>query len=224
MRAWAKNAAQSMKVVDKLQSYSDSVSVAQVVYDGIWKTRHAGLSVMLQTFNARTGIPVKFGLKELRLTDPAIFNAPVLYMTGHEAFQLSAEEKAALKKYLENGGFLFGEACCGRKGFDMSFRETIHSLFPDKPLTRIPTNSPLFKEPNNISAVGVTPALMQETGQARTEPILLGVEINGNYGVIYSPLGLSGGWEMSQSPYARGVNDVSAIQMGQNVLMYAVTH
>jgi len=64
-----KNAAQSMQFVDKLQSYSDTVSVAQVVYDGVWKTRHAGLSVMLQTFNARTGIPVKFGLKELRLTD-----------------------------------------------------------------------------------------------------------------------------------------------------------
>src|SRR5712672_3412864 len=53
MRAWAKNAAQSMQFVDKLQSYSDTVSVAQVMYDGVWKTRHAGLSVMLQTFNAR---------------------------------------------------------------------------------------------------------------------------------------------------------------------------
>ena len=61
MRAWAKNAAQSMKFVDKLESYSDTVSLAQVVYDGVWKTRHSGLSVMLQTFNARTGIPVKFG-------------------------------------------------------------------------------------------------------------------------------------------------------------------
>ena len=29
---------------------------------------------------------------------------------------------------------------------------------------------------------------------------------------------------MSQSPYARGINDVSAIQIGQNVLMYSVTH
>ena len=65
---------------------------------------------------------------------------------------------------------------------------------------------------------------MQETGQARSEPVLLGIDINGNYGVIYSPLGLSGGWEMSQSPYARGINDVSAIQLGQNVMMYSVTH
>ncbi|MEO6787539.1 MAG: DUF4159 domain-containing protein [Chthoniobacteraceae bacterium] len=224
MRAWAKNAAQSMKFVDKHESYSDTVSLAQVVYDGVWKTRHAGLSVMLQTFNARTGIPVKFGLKELRLTDPAIFNAPVIYMTGHEQFQLSKEEKAALKRYLENGGMLFGEACCGRKGFDESFREMIHSVLPDKPLARIPVTAGIFKEPNNITAVGVTPALMQESGQARTEPLLLGIEINGNYGVIYSPFGLAGGWEMSQSPYARGINDVSAIQLGQNILMYSVTH
>lgn len=224
MRAWAKNAAQAMQFVDKLKSYSDTVSMAQVMYDGVWKTRHAGLSVMLQTFNARTGIPVKFALKELRLTDPAIFNSPVIYMTGHEAFELSASEKAALKKFLENGGFLFAEACCGRKGFDLSFREMMRSLMPDKPLTRIPTTSGLFKEPNNITAVGATPALMQETGQARTEPVLLGIEINANFSVIYSPLGLSGGWEMSQSPYARGINDVSAIQVGQNVLMHSLTH
>lgn len=224
MRAWAKNAAQSMQFVDKLQSYTDTVSVAQVRYDGVWKTRHAGLSVMLQTFNARTGIPVKFALKELKLTDPAIFNSPVIYMTGHEAFQLSVDEKAALKKYLENGGFLFGEACCGRKGFDLSFREMIRSVLPDKPLAQIPVTAGIFKEPNNIAAVGVTPALMQEFTQARTEPVLMGIEIKGNYGVIYSPFGLAGGWEMSQSPYARGLNDVSAIQMGQNVMMYSVTH
>ncbi len=224
LRAWAKSAAQSMTFVDKLKSYSDTVSVAQVKYDGIWKTRHAGLSVMLQTFNARTGIPVKFGLKELRLTDPEIFNCPVLFITGHEAFQLSAAEKAGLKKYLENGGMLFGEACCGRKGFDMSFREMIHSVLPDNPLTRIPETATIFQEPNKLSAVGVTPALMQQSGQARIAPELLGIQINGNYGVIYSSLALQGGWEMSQSPFAMGLNDVSSIQLGQNVMMYSVTH
>jgi len=224
MRAWSKNAAQSMRFVDKLKSYSDTVSVAQVSYDGIWKTRHAGLAVMLQTFNARTGIPVKFALKELRLTDPAIFNSPVIYMTGHESFELKLEEKIMLKKFLENGGFLFGEACCGRKGFDKSFRDMIRSVLPDKPLERIPLTAPLFKEPNTITAVGVTPTLMQESGQARAEPTLFGIQLNGNLGVIYSPYGLSGGWEMSQSPYARGINDVSATQIGQNVMLYTVTH
>ena len=224
MRAWAKNAAQAMQFKDNLKSYSDTVSLAQVVYDGVWKTRHKGLSVMLQTFNDRTGIPVKFGLKELRLTDPGIFNTPVLYMSGHEHFELSTEEKTSLEEYLENGGLLFAESCCGRKGFDASFRQVISSLFPGKKLDRIPVSSPLFKEPNDISSIGVTAGLMQETGQAQAEPTLLGLEMAGHYGVIYSPFGLAGGWEMSQSPYARGVNDVGALQLGQNILMYSLTN
>ena len=224
MRAWAKNAAQAMQFQDKLKSYSDTISLAQVVYDGVWKTRHKGLSVLLQTFNDRTGIPVKFGLKELRLTDKSIFDSPVLYMSGHEHFELSSEEKAALKEYLENGGLLFAESCCGRKGFDASFRQLISSLFPGKKLDRIPTSSPLFKQPNDISSIGVTAGLMQETGQAQTEPTLLGLDLYGHYGVIYSPFGLAGGWEMSQSPYARGVNDVGALQLGQNILMHSLTN
>jgi hypothetical protein len=53
-------------------------------------------------------------------------------------------------------------------------------VLPDKPLERIPTSAQLFKEPNIITAVGVTPTLMQESGQARAEPTLFGIQINGN--------------------------------------------
>ncbi len=223
MRAWAKNAAHAMKFVDKNASATDTVGLAQVVYDGVWKTRHAGLSVLLQTFNERTGIPVKFSLNELRLTDPAIFNAPLIYLTGHEAFELKPKEIAALRTYLENGGFLFAEACCGRKGFNASFRKIIRAVLPGHELVKIPADSPIFAEPNKITQVGVTPALMEDLGKAKTEPYLLGIKIDGHYAVIYSPLGLAGGWEMSQSPYARGYNDVGSIQIGQNILMFSVT-
>lgn len=224
MRAWAKNAAQAMKFVDKVESPTDTIAIAQVVYDGVWKTRHSGLSVLLQTFNQRTGIPVKFGWKELRLSDEQIFNAPLIYLTGHENFQLNEAEKTALRSYLENGGFLFAEACCGRKGFDQAFRQMINSVLPGKELAKIPLDSSLFSEPNEVSSIGVTPALMQDLGQARTEPLLYGIDMGGHYGVIYSPLGLAGGWEMAQSPYARGCNNLGSIKLGQNVLMYSVTH
>jgi hypothetical protein len=180
--------------------------------------------VLLQTFNQRTGIPVTFGHQELRLTDPAVFNAPLIYLTGHEYFTLSRQEQAGLRRYLENGGLLFAEACCGRKGFDLGFREALRSVLPGRELARIPIGADLFREPNDVSSVGVTPALMQSGGEAVISPRLLGIEADGHYAVIYSPLGLAGGWEMSQCPYAWGCTDVSAIQLGQNVLMYAITH
>jgi hypothetical protein len=223
MRAWAKSQAQAIKFVDRPDSSSDKVAMVQVVYDGIWKTRHAGLSVILQTFNQKTEVPVKYTIKEARLTDPAIFNAPLLYLTGHEYFTLQKSEAEQLRKYLENGGFLMAEACCGRKGFDLSFRQLMTAVFPSSPLKSIPQDNAVFKNPNDLQRVGVTPMLQQAIGSAVMQPRLEGVEVNGHYAVIYSPFGMAGGWEMSQSPYAKGYDDVGSQRLGQNILMYAVT-
>ena len=223
MRAWAQNAAQSMKFVDKDAGTTDKVTMAQVVYDGVWRTRHAGLSVLLQTFNRKTDIPVKFGLRELRLSDADIFNAPVLYLTGHEYFELNGKEMTMLREYLASGGFLFAEACCGRKGFDLALRKIMKQVFPQHPLQRIDPNGSIFRVPNDIRAVGVTPTFAADVGRNATIPRLEGIDMDGHFAVIYSPLGLAGGWEMSQSPYARGCNAAGSLQIGQNVLMYAVT-
>lgn len=223
MRAWARNAAQAMTFVDRDEVRGGKIAIGQVMYDGVWKTRHAGIAVLMQTFNRRTGIPVTFELQEQRLTDARIYNAPLLYMTGHEQFNLKRDEIESLRRYLENGGLLFAEACCGRKGFDQAFRRTIHTVLPRHPMRRIPTDAVVFQDPNDVRVVGVTPTLMQDLGRASTEPMLEGIELDGHYAVIYSPYGLSGGWELSQSPYARGCNDLSSIKLGQNILMYSVT-
>ena len=222
-RAWAKNAATKMTFVDADATTGDKVNLAQVVYDGEWKTRHAGLSVLLQTFNLKTEVPVKYGLKEMRLSDPKIFDAPLLYITGHEDFRLKKEEAARLRQYLANGGFLFAEACCGRKGFDLAFRQQMQALFPEAPLKPVPEGSPLFNLPNKITRVGVTPALAQQLGSPSTKPELEAIEIDGHYAVIYSRYGLAGGWEMSQSPYAFGYDGPDSVLLGQDVLMYAIT-
>ncbi|MDD2599463.1 MAG: DUF4159 domain-containing protein [Kiritimatiellae bacterium] len=223
MRAWAKSQAHAIKFVDKPESSANKVAMVQIVYDGVWKTRHAGLSVILQTFNMKTDVPVKFAIKELRLTDPEIFNAPLLYLTGHEHFTLKQSEAVQLKKYLENGGFLLAEACCGRKGFDLAFRNIMAALFPGSPMKAIPQDNAIFHMPNNVEKVGVTPVLQQALGMAVTRPKLEGVEVKGHVAVVYSPYGMAGGWEMSQSPYARGYDDVSCQRLGQNILMYSVT-
>jgi len=223
-RAWAKQTANAMKFVDADERTTDKISMVQVVYDGEWKTRHAGLSVLLQSFNSKTDVPVKFGLKEIRLSDPGIFDAPLLYITGHENFRLKKEEQAALREYLLNGGFLFAEACCGRKGFDLAFKTEMRNILPEYNFVKVPLENNLFNLPNKIERVNVTPALAAHLGTPSPYPTLEAIEIEGRYAVVYSPFGLAGGWEMSQNPYAHGLEDASAIQLGQNILMYAVTH
>jgi len=224
MRAWSQNSAQSMQFMNQTTVASDHFMMGQVVYDGVWKTRHAGISVLMQSFNQRTGVPVKFGLRDLRLTDEALFDTPVLYMTGHEAFTVTAEESAALRRYLENGGLLLAESCCGRKGFDLAFRQMMRQVLPGRPLAPLAVDASLFQLPNDVQWMGVTPALMQDLGAAGIPPRLEVVDIDSNYAVIYSPLGMAGGWEMSPSPYARAYNPASAIKLGENLLMYSITH
>jgi len=223
MRAWANNAAQAMTFVDAEESSTDKVSMVQVMYDGEWRTRHSAPSVLLQTFNSKTGIPVKFGLKEMRLSDSRIFSAPLLYLTGHEYFELSAAEIQALRKYLMNGGFLLAEACCGRKGFDLAFRRVISKALPSHRMERVSAGDDLLSFPSDVRMLGVTPTLAADVGQAAIPPMLEGIMVDGHYAVIYSPLALAGGWEMSQSPYAKGYNGVGSLKLGQNVLMYVVT-
>ncbi len=223
-RAWAKNVVHAMQFTDPDPGMTGKMNIAQIMYDGEWKTRHAGLSVLLQQFNQRTDIPVRFQHKELKLSDPAIFDMPILYITGHEDFRLSPAEIAGLREYLRNGGLLFGEACCGRRAFDAAFRRELAKVLPGEALSRLPTGDQIFALPNKISGLGVTPALAARLGnKSLIAPELYGVDINGHHAVIYSPLGMCGGWELSQDPYAFGYDNAGSLALGVNILFYAIT-
>lgn len=215
----------SMGTLDKaLRASAGKLCIAQVVYDGEWKTREFGLQTLLQTFNKKTDVPVRLSIKEMRLTEKDIFNAPILYITGHDDFVLNDKEVVQLRKYLEGGGFLFAESCCGRTGFDKAFRVEMDRVLEGRQFVVIPEASVIYSNPNDIGEISVTPALASKLGSMLSKPKLEGIEVDGYYAVVYSQYGLAGAWEMSQNPYVDGYNDVSAIKLGQNILMYAVTH
>ncbi|MFA5044109.1 MAG: DUF4159 domain-containing protein [Kiritimatiellia bacterium] len=224
-RAWAKTVAHAMNFVDPDSVKAGKVFVAQIIYDGEWKTRHAGISVLLQQFNRRTDIPVKFGRQELRFSDPKIFDAPILYITGHDDFQIGDAEAQNLREYLNKGGCLMAEACCGRHAFNIAFVREMKKVFPDRSFSPLPADSPLFALPNQIKVLGVTPGLSSQLGGKTTiAPNVLGMEVNGHLAVIYSPYGMCGGWEMAQNPYALGYDDAGALSLGENILMHVMTH
>ena len=222
-RAWARRASYAATFTDADPSRSGKMFVAQIIYNGEWQTRYAALSMLLRTFNQRTDVPVNLIVKPMRLTDPDVFNVPLLYMTGHLGVTLGEEELAKLAQYLRNGGFLFAEACCGRSSFDRSFRALMSRVLPGQPLTPISGDAVLYRVPNRIEFLGVTPSLGARQKSMLMRPRLEGIKLGASYGVIYSPYGLAGGWEMSQMPYADGYEDADALRLGQNILTYAIT-
>src|SRR5262249_55454027 len=74
-----------------------------------------------------------------------LLQSPGVYLNGHEGPRLTDVEKELLKQYIDQGGFLLAEACCGRQWFDEGFRALMKELFPDHPLKRLPPEHPLWR-------------------------------------------------------------------------------
>ena len=44
---------------------------------------------------------------------PDLMQAPIAWFNGHEASSLGPQARKNLREYVEQGGFIFAEACCG---------------------------------------------------------------------------------------------------------------
>ncbi len=224
-----RNAAMSLskakEFVNKDKDRSGKITIAQVKYDGIWKTREAALPMLLQTFHDETQTPVRFSSDTVSLDSEELFQSPLVYMTGHHGFSLSAAERQNLRKYLKNGGILFAEACCGRSSFDQAFRREIRKVLNGQKLQQLPPDHSIFHFPEETAQTQPRPALARslESGDS-VPPFLKGIKIDGHLGVIYAPYGLACGWELAQCPYCRGIKSEDALALGVNILSYATTH
>lgn len=61
-----------------------------------------------------------------------LLQAPVFWLSGKVAFDLGPEAGPRLRRYLDEGGFIFAEACCPKSGeFDRRFRQLVGEIFPE---------------------------------------------------------------------------------------------
>jgi hypothetical protein len=139
--------------------------------------------------------------------DGAAPRAPVLFLNGHEAPELTKEAKQALRRYVELGGFLFAEACCGKAGFDRGFRSLMQELFAGAEEALKPLD-----EDHSIWRIKYP--LKPEAHQ------LWGIKIGDRTAVVYSPLDLSCFWNLAKSQPNHKLVE-RALQVGQNVVDYA---
>jgi hypothetical protein len=139
--------------------------------------------------------------------------SPVLFISGRDGLKLSADQEQSLLQYVQRGGFIFAEACCGGQGFDRDFRELLKRLFPDSQLRLLPPDHPVWFAEQKIDANHLKP--------------LYGIDACCRTSVIYCPQDLSCLWELSQgnreSSYPESVkNEIEAcLRIGTNVLTYA---
>lgn len=122
-------------------SQSGSLLIAKLAHDGDWNNDGDDLRGLLQVFREQTQQSARFAVIQKNEPLPPV---PILYVNGHQSIGFSTRRKAELKEFIEEGGVLFGEACCDKPEFAESFQNLMRELFPQVPLERVPSNHFLY--------------------------------------------------------------------------------
>ena len=208
----------------------DLLQISKIRYQGDWDAAPQALKNLLYALNRHSGLPASAKQRDLTLLDPNLFRYPIAYMHGRHDFELGNNEQDKLRDYIQHGGVLFSDACCGSPAYDRSFRQLIRQLFPGNPLKRIPPEHEMFtaKIGYDLKTVkrrerdvdSVDAALSVSVRES--EPFLEGVEINGRFVVIYSKFDISCALERQASVACVGYVHDDAVKIGVNVILYAL--
>jgi hypothetical protein len=206
----------------------DLLDIKKIRYTGDWDAAPQALKNLLIAIGRTTGARVATRPRDLQILDLNLKRSPIVYMHGRHDFNLGKNEQDRLREYINQGGVLFSDACCGVPAFDRSFRNMMKQLFPDNPLKRIPPDHEMFttkigsdlktvkrREPD----VDQVNAALQVTVRT-VEPFLEGIEINGRYVVVYSKYDISCALERQASVACTGYVHEDAVRIGVNVILY----
>lgn len=92
----------------------------------------------------------------LKLTDPEVLNYPFIYMVEPGSLYLNDEEVVALRKYLENGGFLMLDDFWGEYQWEGMANE-LRKVFPKREWVELPIEHPLYHCVFDIKSKGQVP-------------------------------------------------------------------
>ncbi|MCP4454975.1 MAG: DUF4159 domain-containing protein, partial [Planctomycetes bacterium] len=159
----------------------DDLQCANLIY-AVSKSSVCFSDKFLATVRRETNCKPNPNFASVKLATEAMFEHPFAVMTGEGQFVLTAEERRVLKSYLTRGGFLLASAGCSSKEWDLSFRQEIQKVFPDKRMARIKLSHPIFHTVFDIRNI-----TLKKGGTAYLE----GLVLDGKIVMIYSGEGLN---------------------------------
>lgn len=159
---------------------------------------------------------------------------PFLFMTGENNFELTNSQKQNLQDYITAGGFLLMDDCVVSSGGDFFYRSAyslLEDVFGRGTVRTIPTTHEVFNNVYDFSETGLPwlqyggsrypRGFAQSHGQNHGAR---GVFMGDRLAVFLSSTDLHCGWCDSQG-LEWGVEGYrKAIEMGINIILYALTH
>ena len=198
--------------------YSQEFSIARVNYGGggDWYCDPSSIPNLLSYLTKNTSIKDAHDEYRIKLTTKELRGHPYLYMTGHGNIRFTNEEIIQLREYLMGGGFLHTD---DNYGLNTSFRREMKRVFPDRDFVELPHDHAVFHSffdmPNGL------PKIHEHDGKP---PQLFALYNEDRIMVIYSyESDLGDGWEDEEVHNDPSELRVAALQMGVNIIYFALT-
>ena len=193
------------------------LTIGRLHYDGggDWYANPSSLPNLLSAVRSRTSLRVETAEKVVTLSDDELWTVPYLYMTGHGNIHWSDRDRATLRRFLQQGGFLHAD---DNYGMDASIRRELGRLFPDQPLVEVPLDHPIYHLVYDFPK-GLPKIHAHDDKPAQG----FGIFLDGRLVVYYSyQTDLGDGWEDPQVHNDPPAKREAALRMGVNLFTYAV--
>ncbi len=194
-------------------------TVARVKYrgGGDWYNDPSSLSNLVKFTSEQMNMNISLKYEDVSLGSNDITSYPFLFLTGHGTISANRTEVSNLRDYLENGGFLYID---DDYGLDVHVRKLLADTFPEEELVELPFNHPIYHQIFDFN--NGLPKIHEHDDQS---PRGFGLFKNGRLVVYYTyESNLGDGWAdpevHNDPPQVRE----KALQMGANILVYALTH
>jgi hypothetical protein len=204
-------------------SDASKLVVGLVQHGGAWNPHPTAFRRLAWELTRRTSIEIADEPVAVRLDRPGLHRHPMLALAGAGPMPaLSEPERAALRRFLQYGGFLLVDSADGSDGtgFDASARRELARVLPGAPLQAVPRDHVLHKTFYLVDRQG---------GRVLVKPWIEAQALEGRLAVIYSQNDLGGAWARSaygdwEFPCTPGGEPQreTAIRIGVNVAMYAL--
>jgi len=199
---------------------AQTFTIARVKYHGggDWYNDPSCIPNLAAFIRKNTNVPAELKEAQVELTDKELYTFPFLFLTGHGMISFSDKEADNLRDYLQGGGFLYAD---DDYGMDESFRAAMKKVFPEKKFVELPfshriysikytfpNGPPKIHEHDNKPSRGY--AILDEFGRIM---VYYTYETN-----------ISDGWADARVHNDPPEKRLAALQMGTNIVIWALLH
>lgn len=180
---------------------------------------------------AGTNLKIASRPDQIPIMDDRLFDYPLIYFVEPGFLELSPEQAARLREYLNRGGFIYFDDFWGEYEWE-NVQEQFHRINPEFEIKDLPLSHPIFHSYLDVEEVVQIPNIMNAIRGGDTSekggivPHYMGIEDKNGRMVAFISRNCDMGdaWEWINDPRYPAKYGLPAYKVAINVIIYAMSH